>query len=103
MGHILMSFPYAYVSITAALRQVPSSLDEASASLGATHWQTFRMVTLPLIMPGVVGVFFSADQFSGQWLAVAGALLVGTFLSVLTTLLLMASLVKAGQRRASDD
>ena len=56
-----------------------------------------------LIMPGVVGVFFSADQFSGQWLAVAGALLVGTFLSVLTTLLLMASLVKAGQRRASDD
>ncbi|NDW04994.1 ABC transporter permease [Jiella pacifica] len=60
MGHILMSFPYAYVSITAALRQVPSSLDEASASLGATHWQTFRMVTLPLIMPGVVmGAIFA--------------------------------------------
>ena len=36
-------------------------------------------------------------------MTVAGALLVGTFLSVLTTLLLMASLVRAGQRRASDD
>ncbi len=46
-------------------------------------------VLVLLIMPGVVGVFFTADQFSGQWLAVATALLVGTFLSVLTTLLLM--------------
>lgn len=46
-------------------------------------------VLVLLIMPGVVGVFFTADQFSGQWLAVAAALLLGTFLSVLTTLLLM--------------
>lgn len=56
-----------------------------------------------LIMPGVVGVFFSADQFSGQWLAVATALLVGTFLSVLTTLLLMTSLTRANGRGAADD
>jgi hypothetical protein len=34
-------------------------------------------------------VFFTASQFSGQWLAVAAALLLGTLLSVLTTLLLM--------------
>ena len=68
----------------------------------ATASQGLISVLVLLIMPGVVGVFFSADQFSGQWLAVAGALLVGTFLSVLTTLL-MASLVRAGQRRASDD
>ncbi len=42
-----------------------------------------------LIMPGVVGVFFVADDFAGQWLAVAVALVVGTLASVLTTLLLM--------------
>lgn len=42
-----------------------------------------------LIMPGVVGVFFVADEFAGQWLAVAVALVVGTLASVLTTLLLM--------------
>lgn len=68
-----------------------------------TASQGLISVLVLLIMPGVVGVFFSADQFSGQWLAVAGALLVGTFLSVLTTLLLMTSLVRAGQRRTSDD
>jgi len=60
-------------------------------------------VLVLLIMPGVVGVFFSADQFSGQWVAVAAALLIGTFLSVLTTLLLMAALVRANGRRAADD
>ncbi|WP_166269562.1 CidA/LrgA family protein [Marinobacter caseinilyticus] len=51
-------------------------------------------VLVLLIMPGVVGVFFTADQFQGQWLAVAAALLLGSFLSVLTTLLLMRSLVR---------
>lgn len=42
-----------------------------------------------LIMPGVVGVFFIADEFAGHWLAVAVALILGTLLSVLTTLWLM--------------
>ncbi|MFC3284163.1 CidA/LrgA family protein [Litchfieldella rifensis] len=42
-----------------------------------------------LIMPGVVGIFFIADEFAGHWLAVAVALVVGTLLSVLTTLWLM--------------
>ncbi|MGB8714039.1 MAG: CidA/LrgA family protein [Onishia taeanensis] len=42
-----------------------------------------------LIMPGVVGVFFVADDFAGQWLAVAVALVGGTLASVLTTLMLM--------------
>ena len=65
MGHILMSFPYAYVSIAAALRQVPSSLEEASASLGATGWQTFRLVILPLVMPGLAmgGIFAFINSF----------------------------------------
>lgn len=42
-----------------------------------------------LIMPGVVGVFFLGAQLVGQWLAIAISLIVGTLLSVLTTLVLM--------------
>ena len=54
IGHALIAFPYAYVSISAAMRQVDPAMEEASGSLGAAPWQTFRRVTLPLIMPGVV-------------------------------------------------
>ncbi len=51
--------------------------------------QALISVLVLLIMPGVVGVFFVADEFAGQWLAIGVALAVGTLLSVLTTLWLM--------------
>ena len=62
----------------------------------ASASQALISVLVLLIMPGVVGVFFTADRFSGQWLAVAAALLVGTFLSVLTTLALMKLVASRG-------
>lgn len=69
----------------------------------ATASQGLISVLVLLIMPGVVGAFFTASQFQDQWLAVAAALLAGTFLSVLTTLLLMRSLVRASPRSHGDD
>jgi putative spermidine/putrescine transport system permease protein len=54
IGHIVLAFPYCYVSIAAALRQIDPALDDASGSLGASGWETFRRVTLPLAMPGLV-------------------------------------------------
>ncbi|MBO6850584.1 MAG: CidA/LrgA family protein [Marinobacter sp.] len=59
-----------------------------SDSLAAASESLISVLVL-LIMPGVVGVFFLGDAFDGQWLAVGVALVVGTFLSVLTTLWLM--------------
>jgi len=41
----------------------------------------------------VVGVFFILDQLAGQWLAILAALLLGTLLSVLTTLWLLKRLM----------
>lgn len=49
-----------------------------------------------LIMPGVVGVFFLGTQFSGQWLPVAVALVLGSLLSVLTTFALMLAFMPRG-------
>lgn len=51
--------------------------------------QALISVLVLLIMPGVVGVFFVADEFAGQWLAIGVALALGTLLSVITTLWLM--------------
>ncbi|MBP5982045.1 MAG: CidA/LrgA family protein [Halomonas sp.] len=46
-----------------------------------------------LIMPGVVGVFFILDELAGQWLAILCALIIGTLLSVITTLWLLKRLM----------
>jgi putative spermidine/putrescine transport system permease protein len=54
IGHIVLAFPYCYVSVAAALRQIDPALDDASGSLGASGWETFRRITLPLAMPGLV-------------------------------------------------
>ncbi|MCE8016163.1 CidA/LrgA family protein [Halomonas sp. MCCC 1A17488] len=55
----------------------------------ATASQALIPLLAMLIMPGVVGVFFVIDEFAGHWTAIMLALVVGTFLSVLTTLWLM--------------
>ncbi|SDO46414.1 CidA/LrgA family protein [Vreelandella arcis] len=52
-----------------------------------------------LIMPGVVGVFFIVGDLAGQWTAILVALVLGTLLSVLTTLWLLKHLI--GQSHAS--
>lgn len=58
--------------------------------------RTLISVLILLIMPGVVGVFFLGGQFAGEWTAVTLALVLGTFLSVLTTFMLMLRFTPAG-------
>jgi spermidine/putrescine transport system permease protein len=41
-------------NVVGRLSQLPRHLDEASADLGASPFQTFRRITLPLIFPAVV-------------------------------------------------
>ena len=41
------------VVVRARLDQFDRTLEEAARDLYATGWQTFRRITLPLIMPGV--------------------------------------------------
>ncbi|HXF81873.1 MAG TPA: ABC transporter permease [bacterium] len=60
VSHILITFPYVVRTTTAALVQVDPVLEEAATNLGASSWQAFRHVTLPLLKPGVaVGAGFA--------------------------------------------
>lgn len=61
--------PFMILPIQAALERVPASLDQASADLGARPWQTFRHVTLPLALPGVVaGSIFTFSLTLGDYI-----------------------------------
>ncbi len=54
IAHIVICLPYAIRSISACLRGIDPSLEEASRTMGAGPWRTFRRILLPLLKPGVV-------------------------------------------------
>lgn len=51
------SYPVAYLIVGAALRRIPSDLEQAARIGGATTWQAMRDVTLPLLRPALLSAF----------------------------------------------
>ena len=54
LAHIAFCIGFVAIVVRARLAGMDESLVEAARDLGATPWQAFRLVTLPLIMPGVI-------------------------------------------------
>ncbi|GJL82248.1 MAG: polyamine transporter PotC [marine bacterium B5-7] len=55
IGHCTFLASYVFIVVSARLAGMDQTCEEASADLGASAYQTFRRVTLPLILPGVIG------------------------------------------------
>jgi putative spermidine/putrescine transport system permease protein len=54
LAHTVIALPFTFVAITASLRSFDRKLERAAISLGGGPWYTFRRITLPLVMPGVL-------------------------------------------------
>lgn len=54
IAHIMFTISFVVVTVRARIAGFNRSLEEAAMDLGANEWTTFRKVTLPLILPGVV-------------------------------------------------
>lgn len=54
LGHTLICYPFAVAILMSRFEGFDRSLEEASADLGETPWNTFRRVVLPLVLPGIV-------------------------------------------------
>ena len=54
LGHVVVTLPYVVRSVAAVLTGLDRSLEEAARGLGATPFAVTRLVTLPLIKPGVI-------------------------------------------------
>ena len=54
IAHIMFNISYVVVTVKARLVGFDRHLEEAAMDLGANEWATFRKVTLPLIMPGIL-------------------------------------------------
>lgn len=55
ISHIAFNISFVAVVVRARLAFFDVALEEAAQDLYANEWQTFRWVTLPLIMPGILG------------------------------------------------
>ncbi|ADG87735.1 ABC transporter permease [Thermobispora bispora] len=54
ISHVMFSISYVAVTVRARVMTLDRSLEDAARDLGAGTWDTFRLVTLPLIFPGVL-------------------------------------------------
>ncbi len=53
-SHVAFCVPFAILSINPKIKQLDKNLSEAAMDLGATTWQTLRLVIIPEIMPGIL-------------------------------------------------
>lgn len=70
-------FGFHMILMLAGLQQIPDELEEAAAIDGATWWQTFRYVTVPLLGPTVrvsvfLGIIGSLQLFDLVWVMTGG-------------------------------
>jgi multiple sugar transport system permease protein len=74
---IWLHFPFSFLLIYGAMLGIPASVIEAASIDGATAWQRFRRVTLPLLMPAILVTIvfryiFAFRMFSEVWLLTKG-------------------------------
>jgi spermidine/putrescine transport system permease protein len=55
LSHIAFNISFVAIVVRARVSNLDPALEEAASDLYASRWQAFRRVTLPLIMPGVLG------------------------------------------------
>jgi spermidine/putrescine transport system permease protein len=54
LAHISFMIPFVTLVVQARLQGLDRSYEEAAMDLGADEWTTFRRVTMPMILPGVL-------------------------------------------------
>jgi putative spermidine/putrescine transport system permease protein len=67
--HVSWALPFGFLTMLAIFNRFDAKLEEAALTLGASRWTAFRRITLPIVMPGVIGTLLfgfslSYDEFA---------------------------------------
>ena len=68
-AHLTWTLPFGLLIMFAVFNRFDPSYEEAARDLGASPWQTFRHVTLPMIAPFLIGVAIFGFTLSWDELA----------------------------------
>ncbi|RIV34629.1 ABC transporter permease [Micromonospora radicis] len=64
IAHVMFCVSFVVVTVKARLAGMDRRLEEAAMDLYASEWQTFRRITLPLVLPGIVAAALLAFSLS---------------------------------------
>lgn len=95
IAQVFVSLPFLVFAVEGALRSTDRRTELAAATLGASRWQVFRHVTLPLVAPGVaagavlcftraMGEFGATITFAGSLPGVTRTLPIASYLAMQT-------------------
>jgi len=63
-AHLTWTLPFGLFAMFAVVNRFNRAYEEAANDLGATAWQRLRHVTLPILLPGIIGVAMGAFTLS---------------------------------------
>ena len=84
LGHILVTQPFVILIVTARLARFDDAAVNAARDLGASRWQAFRLVTIPMVATALVGAALvsasiSLDDFIIASFTIGGGNTISTF------------------------
>lgn len=93
IAQVFVALPFLVFAVEGALRTADRRTELAAATLGASRWQVFRHVTLPLVAPGVaagavlcfsraLGEFGATITFAGSLPGVTRTLPIASYLAM---------------------
>jgi len=97
IAQTFVAMPFLVFAVEGALRGADRRVELAAASLGASPWQVFRTVTIPLVAPGIaagavlcfaraLGEFGATITFAGSYPGVTRTLPIASYLASQTDL-----------------
>lgn len=63
-AHVLICMPFSIAILNGAFQSLDPALEEAALDLGETRWSAFRLVILPIVMPGIISSLLIAFTIS---------------------------------------
>ncbi len=63
-AHVLICTPFCIAILNGAFQNLDPAMEEAALDLGESRWSAFRLVTLPLVMPGIISSMLIAFTIS---------------------------------------
>lgn len=77
-AQLTWTLPFGLLTMFAVVARFPRAYEEAATDLGATPWQRLRFVTIPILLPGILGVAVGAftlsyDEYARTTLTIGSA------------------------------